>query len=183
MLGQRAECPHCKSHFRAPIRNEQGELTEPLLLRRNPFANRRVLPGMALLLVGLIGFLSNGLQAVKAYVDPRTFEDQTRDFFNHAAESTKSPEVRDKIPLTLKWLPRVRIALAFLSLITIAGGWSLLRARRHGMAMFGSILAMMNIANCCCFGNVLVGAWAIYTLLNPEVRAQFQAHAQTHPAT
>jgi hypothetical protein len=35
------------------------------------------------------------------------------------------------------------------------------------------MVAMLNITNCCCFGNILIGGWAVFTLLNPEVRLQF----------
>jgi len=183
VLGQRAQCPFCKCHFRAPIRTPEG-LTEPVLVRRHPFANRRALPGFMLVFVGLIGLVTNSFQAAKAYIDPQAFEEQTRESFNDAAEKSNTPELRDKVPMTLVWLPRVRIASAALSVVTVLGGIALLRARRHGLAMLGSIVAMLNIANvanCCCFGSILVGGWALMVLLDPAVRAEFQANQNTTP--
>ncbi|HKA08378.1 MAG TPA: hypothetical protein VKD71_14050 [Gemmataceae bacterium] len=183
VLGQRAQCPFCKCHFRAPIRTADG-ITEPVLLRRNPFGNRRVLPGMMLLLIGLIGFVTNAFQAIKAYSDPQAFEEQTRESFERAAEQSNTPEIRDKIPMTVEWLPRVRVVSAVLSLVTIAGAIAMLRARRHGLAMLGSIVAMLNIANvvnCCCFASVLVGGWSLMVLLDPNVRAEFGRPEMTTP--
>jgi hypothetical protein len=173
VLGQIAQCPFCKCQFDAPVRTADGGLTAPVLRRRNPFGERRIAPGVLLFFTGLLSLLTNGFQAAEAYVNPAAFEEQTRDFFEKAAERSNAPELRDKIPVTLEWLPRVRVACALLGLITIAGAVAILRARRHSLAMIGSLAAMFNIANCCCFANILIGGWAIYTLLNPEVRAQF----------
>lgn len=172
VLGRRARCPFCKCHFRAPVRTPEG-LTAPQFLRRNPFADRRVLPATFLLVAGVMGLLTNGLQVAQAYLDPDAFREQTRDFFDRAAERSKTPELRDQVPVTLEWLPRFRAVCAGLSLVTTAGAVSMLRARRHGLAMLGSVFAMFNVTNCCCFGNILIGGWALYTLLNPAVRAQF----------
>jgi hypothetical protein len=131
------------------------------------------MPAICLLFVGILGLVSNAIQAAGAYSDPEAFEKQTREFFDNAAEKSKTPELRDKIPVTLVWLPRVRVLFACLSLVTISGAISMLRARNHGLALLGSMVAMLNITNCCCFGNILIGGWAVFTLLNPEVRSQF----------
>ena len=90
VLGQRAQCPFCKCHFRAPVRTPEG-LTDPALVRRNPFANRRVLPGFMLLFVGLIGLVTNSFQAAKAYIDPQAFEDQLRESFNERPSDRTAP--------------------------------------------------------------------------------------------
>jgi len=185
VLGQRAQCPFCKCHFRAPIRTPEG-LTEPALLRRNPFGNRRILPGVMVLFVGCIGLVTNAFQAAKAYADPQAFEEQTRESFERAADQSKTPEIRDKIPMTIVWLPRVRIVSAALSLVTIAGAIAMLRARRHGLAMLGSIVTMLNVANvvnCCCFASILMGGWSLMVLIDPNVRAEFhRPETSTPPA-
>jgi hypothetical protein len=173
-LGQKAQCPFCKCHFRAPVQSPEG-LTEPVLIRRNPFANRVTAPAVALLFIGLIGLVSNGIQTVRTYTDPEQFERQTREVFESAAERSKTPELRDKIPATLKWWPRIRLASSLLSLVTIAGAVSMLRQRSHGLAMLGSVVTMFNVANCCCFAGIFVGGWSLFVLMDPAVRARFQS--------
>ena len=69
-------------------------------------------------------------------------------------------------------------------LVTIAGAIAMLRARRHGLAMLGSIVAMLNVANvvnCCCFASILVGGWSLMVLLEPNVRAEFHRVKTTPP--
>jgi hypothetical protein len=174
VLGQTAQCPFCKCHFRAPIRTPEG-LTEPVLIRRNLFANRLVAPAIALLFYGLIGLLFNGVQAVRGYTDPDTLEREMRDALENAAERSNMPELREKIPPTLKWWPRIRLASAALSLVTIAGAVSMLQEKRHGLAMLGSVIAMFNVASCCCFVGLVLGGWSLFVLMNPNIRARFSS--------
>jgi hypothetical protein len=172
VLGQTAQCPFCKCHFRAPIRTPDG-LTEPVLIRRNLFAKRAFAPGIALLLYGLLGLLFNGVQAVRGYADPETLNREMRDELEKAAERTNTPELREMIEPTLTWWPRIRLASAALSLVTIAGAVSMLREKRHGLAMLGGVTAMFNVASCCCFIGIALGGWSLFVLMNPDVRAGF----------
>lgn len=174
VLGQTAQCPFCKCHFRAPIRTPEG-LTEPVLIRRNLFANRLSAPAIALLFYGLAGFLFNGLQAARSYANPEVFEQEMRNQLEEAAERANRPELREKIDLTLKWWPRIRVASAALSLVTIGGAVSMLQEKRHGLAMLGSVIAMFNVASCCCFIGIVLGGWSLFVLKNPEVRARFKS--------
>jgi hypothetical protein len=174
MLGQTAQCPFCKCHFRAPIRTPEG-LTEPVLVRRNPFADRVVAAAVVLLFYGLIGLVLNGIQAVRGYTDPEAIQREMREQLEDAAERTNRPELREHIPLTLKWWPRIRLASAALSLVTIAGAVSMLQQRRHGLAILGSVIAMFNVSSCCCFVGIPVGGWALYVLMDSQVRARFDA--------
>jgi hypothetical protein len=174
VLGQTARCPFCKCHFRAPIRTSEG-LTDPVLIRRNLFANRLFAPAVALLFYGLAGLLFNGLQAVRSYADPEVVEQEMRNQLEEAAERTNRPELREKIEVTLKWWPRIRLASAALSLVTLAGATSMLQEKRHGLAMLGSVIAMFNVASCCCFVGIILGGWSLFVLMNPEVRARFSS--------
>lgn len=178
-MGGRARCPFCKCHFLAPARAADGSVEVPRLVRRNPFAqSKTTLPAMLLLFVGLVGFLFNGVQTAQSHLDPEEFERQTREFFEGGANQMKAPELLDKIPATLKWWPRVRIASLCLSLVTIAGAIAMLRIRGHGLAILGSVVAMFNVANCCCFAGIVVGGWSMSVLLNPAVREQFNARVR-----
>lgn len=173
ILGQTAKCPFCKCHFRAPIRTPEG-LTEPVLIKRNPFAGSRTFgPGAALLFVGLLGLFTNVLDLAKTYAEPDEFARQTRDAF--AGRFDRWTE------FTVKWRPRVVWAFATLSAVTAAGGVATLRQRRHGLAMIGATAAFFSVNHCCCVLGVPAGAWALFVLMNPEVRALFQRPAP--PAT
>lgn len=174
VLGQKAKCPFCKCHFRAPVRTPEG-LTEPILLKRNPFAQSRTFgPGALLLFVGLVGTLTNVVELARTYSDPEAFAKRTRDDFAEMAARGEPPKLEEYGELTVKWLPVARWGFAGMSLLTAAAGVCLLRRRRHGLAMIGSVAAMFNVANCCCVFGFPAGAWALFVLMNPEVRALFQ---------
>jgi hypothetical protein len=178
VLGQTARCPFCKCHFRVPVRTPEG-LTDPVLVRRHPFANRLLAPAAVLLFYGLSGLVFNGVQAVRGYTDPEALDREMRERLEKAAEQTNTPELREKIPLTVQWWPRVRLASAALSLVTIAGAIGMLQKKRHGLAMLGSVIAMFNVSNCCCFVGIVVGGWSLFVLMDPQVRAQFDAPPAT----
>ena len=174
VLGQTAKCPFCMCHFRAPVRMPEG-LTDPVRLRRNPFARSRTFgPGALLLFVGLVGALTNAVELAKIHTDREAFARRTRDDFANMAERSKTPELEEYGEVTVRWLPIARWAFLGLSLTTLAGGIAMLRQRRHGLAMLGSAAALFNVANCCCVVGFPAGAWGLFVLMNPEVRALFR---------
>ena len=68
LFGTRVRCPRCRAYFKAPIRDSDGALTGADLLPDPPVTPppdaagnpTMLLPGLGLLLVGLIGLLLNG---------------------------------------------------------------------------------------------------------------------------
>ncbi len=173
VLGQVARCPFCKCHFRAPV-GTGDTLADPVLLRRNPFAGSPTFgPGALILFVGLLGVLTNVVSIAKSLSDPDGFTQKTRDDFDAMAERSDNPKLRDYGELTVKWLPRAHFAFLGLSALTVGAGVSMLRQRWHGLAMVGSFVALFNVANCCCLLGFPAGGWALFVLMNPEVRKLF----------
>ena len=182
VLGLRAQCPFCKCHFRAPQRTADG-LAEPQLVRRNPLASRLTLAGTVLLFIGLIGFFSNGVLTLQSFLAPEEFAKAMRDAFEGMAEKSEDGDrIRAQIPAIIKWRPWITLVSGLLSLGTAAGAIAMLRQRYHGLAVTGCFLTMLNapnMANCCCFAGVFLGGWALYVVLNPAVRAEFQPASGT----
>lgn len=63
-----------------------------------------------------------------------------------------------------------------LSFLIAFGGLKMKNLQSHGLAMAGAICAMLP-CSCCCIIGVPLGAWALMTLMNDEVKAAFQANA------
>ena len=62
------------------------------------------------------------------------------------------------------------------AVVTVLGGIAMVKRRRHGLAVTGSILAALPILSpCICVGQI-VGIWALVVLFNSDVRAAFQAN-------
>jgi hypothetical protein len=175
VLGKRAQCPFCTCQFRAPVRTPGGELTAAVLLRKNPFAESRSLgPGVLLMVVGLLSTLTTGVDIARASADPEAFAAKTREYFDQLAENRKSPELREFGETTLRWLPVARVLFLSLGLLTAAGGLSMIRQRRHGLAMMGSVAAFFNVYCYICFLGFPIGGWCLFVLMDPEVRKQFR---------
>jgi hypothetical protein len=174
VLGQTAKCPFCKCHFHAPVRTPEG-LTDPVLVRRNPFGESRTFgPGMALVFVGLLGVLTNAVKVGKIFADREAFAQQVREDFD------RSPFQEYTEP-TIRWMPFVRLGFLGLSGLVVAAGVALLARRWHGLAMIGAAAALFNVANYCCFLGFPAGAWALFVLRDPTVRAQFNVQRPAAP--
>jgi hypothetical protein len=64
-----------------------------------------------------------------------------------------------------------------ISLGMVFGAMQMLRLRTYWLAVAGSLLACINIVNCCCVLSAPVGVWSLLVLRMPEVRHAFAAMA------
>ncbi len=66
----------------------------------------------------------------------------------------------------------------FVNALIIVGAIQMLRFRSWGLALAASILAMVDIGNCCCLAGLPVGVWSIVVLSMSDVREAFQSTAR-----
>jgi len=141
---------------------------------RNPFArSRTVAPGLLLVMVGLLSALTNAVNVAHTLADREAFETKTREDYEGMAERANEPWIRDFGEFTVKWLPVAQYAFLAMGLTTMLGGIAMIRRRFHSLAMVGAVLSLFNVVNCCCVLGFPAGGWALFVLMNPEVRAQF----------
>jgi hypothetical protein len=60
------------------------------------------------------------------------------------------------------------------SVVVILGAVAMLLGKARGLAMAGSIAALVNLGNCCCLLGLPFGIWALVVLSRSEVRDAFQ---------
>jgi hypothetical protein len=200
MLGQSAVCPYCKSLFTAPVRQDDGALSAPVLRRTNPFANAPTRgPGLMMVLIGCVSLLFNGVEVGKALLDPAGFEAHTRGQYAQDAEIVRKAELKGKDEsdpavlaaadakaadyaakgdFTARWLPVTRGVFMALGLLTTLGGIAMFQRKWHPLAMLGSVAAMFNVMNYCCIPGMPVGGYSLYLLMNPAVRDTFTPKKQ-----
>ena len=53
------------------------------------------------------------------------------------------------------------------------GGVSMMKKTAYGLSMAATILAMLNLGNCCCVIGVPVGLWSLNVLCRREVKDAF----------
>jgi len=64
---------------------------------------------------------------------------------------------------------------ALLNLFIIMCAVQMIRLESWGMAVTGSVLAMLNIGSCCCALGIPVGLWSLAVLSSPDVMTIFSA--------
>lgn len=60
------------------------------------------------------------------------------------------------------------------SILTIVAGVKMRGLSSYGLAMAGSILAMIPCTNGCCCIGLPIGIWSIVVLMDPQVKASFR---------
>jgi len=128
-------------------------------------------PGLFLLLVGFIGTIVNGYTSINALADPEATQARIDNMAKEIAKLTNQqiPAARIDDPGTKAMF----VAVGVISIIPILGAVAMLRVRFWGLAIFGSIIAMINFANCCCLIGMPVGVYCLIKLLDPDVRSLF----------
>jgi len=67
---------------------------------------------------------------------------------------------------------------AMLNLFIIVCGVQMMRLQSWGLAVAGSVLAMLNIGSCCCVAGVPVGIWSLAVLMSSDIISIFSAAHQ-----
>lgn len=65
------------------------------------------------------------------------------------------------------------IVCLVLSPATLMGGVQMIRGRTRGLALLGSIVAIVPFSSCCFIAGVPLGIWAMVVLRRPEVQSWF----------
>ncbi|HEV3443900.1 MAG TPA: hypothetical protein VG099_04610 [Gemmataceae bacterium] len=127
-------------------------------------------PAVCLLITGILGILINLGQAGYALVPkppPPAHEGPPKDFMEAVQRGIEESQ-SGPVPLI------GGLIFAGVSFLAMLGGIFMLTRRFYGMAILGSIMAMIDIGNCCCLLGLPFGIWALVVLARPEVKRLFQ---------
>jgi predicted Zn finger-like uncharacterized protein len=127
-------------------------------------------PAICLLIAGSLGLIANASSLVMKFVSkPGNVQDlpraspQIQEFFRRLQEASNSPlaAVTDVI-------------FGVICTVIILGAIAMLSGKMRWLAMTGSILAMINIGECCCVLGLPFGIWSLVALTKPGVAEAFQ---------
>jgi hypothetical protein len=120
-------------------------------------------PAMALIAVAALGLAISvfnfALSFGEAHVDP------------NAPEMVREIQRGSVGPVATA----IQGSFALLNLFIILCGVQMMRLQNWGMAVAGSVLAMLNIGSCCCVLGIPVGIWSLMVLISPDVTSIFAA--------
>lgn len=185
LLGQPVRCPECKAYFAAPTRAADGRLGEPELLSDAPPAvepagprppgapNPLLVPGLFLLLVGVIGAAVNGYQASQWFIDKDAAAKDRMERLKKVGELIKQPINEDQAKEIIQAQQPTEVVVAALSFLPIFGAIAMLMVRGWVVAVIGSCVAMINLGNCCCLIGLPTGIWCLVKLFDPQIRPLF----------
>ncbi|MCZ2343724.1 MAG: hypothetical protein LC104_18300 [Bacteroidales bacterium] len=85
----------------------------------------------------------------------------------------------DIMRVVLEYMPVMLTINLLGNLLVVLGGINMLRVSGHGLAILGSVVAMVPfITSCCCFVGIPIGIWAIVLLTSKDVKAAFYPPTQ-----
>ena len=174
LFGKPVRCPECKSYFTAPTHDAEGKLGEPVLLpqptpRAQPAAaGTRVsdsplfMPAMLLILVSFVGFIVNGYMTWMVFTDFARAEQAIGWLF----QGQQDERVLRGAPIAFS------VVFSF-NVISLLAGFAILFRRYRWLGILGSVLAMINIGNCCCLLGLPAGGYCLIKLIDPDLKPLF----------
>lgn len=137
-------------------------------------------PGMLLIIVGLLSLLIEGGLLALASTNPNAFADW---YQKTLIDSQQDPKVKADIQQQFdQQKAGMRLDSPFnfgsyalgavLAVLTILGGVKMRGLSGYGLAMTGSVAAIIPISGCCCV-TMPVGIWALIVLVNADVKRAF----------
>jgi hypothetical protein len=119
--------------------------------------------GTALMVVAALGLAISAFNFVKsfgaAHIDPNAPE-----FVQQIQQGAVGPVAT-----------AIQGGFVLFNLFIIACGFQMIRLQSWGLAVTGSVLAMLNIGSCCCVLGAPIGIWSLTVLMSPDVISIFTA--------
>jgi len=145
----------------------------PNLLETKPDPQRAspakiIAPGIALVVVGFVGFCLSTFNVVFANVAQGIGVDpQAPEFLQEMQKGAVG------IVPTI-----VQSIFIVVNLFIVLGGVQMIRIATWPLAIAASIVAMINFGSCCCLPGIPVGIWSLVILLQEDVRLLFKLRSQ-----
>lgn len=187
LFGQPVRCPQCKAYFNAPTRDAEGnvgkaELVDeslvppprPIVPRTPLSSSPCAMAGTLLMIVGIMGSLVNGYQAIDSLKNPEQVKQRVTDGLKMYSQMTKQEFTEEQTEQIAKGLPVVSSIFFGISVVPVLGALAMLRMRMWWLAVMGSLVAIFNIGNCCCMIGLPAGIYSLLKLFDPEIRALFR---------
>ena len=181
-LGQSVQCPECQATFAAPRRDGES-LTDPVLITAAPSppaAPKRPdhalwLPAFGLMLVGIVSLIVNGLTLVDLARDPVQFEELKKaEAENLAKMMGQDPQAGNNPGVNWRFFAATAGWGILCGSASFAGGIGMVLRRWYWLARVGSVMAIFNVAGCCCVPGALAGIWSWTLLRTEEGRLHFK---------
>jgi len=155
------ENPYQPSSYQLP---NQGPSNRGYGQGGKPFNSTKVVaPGIALIVVGVLGLLLSIFSVGIAVLGTPPAPDPTKTPFENSFQRGRYGPTAAVI----------QSGFIILNSVIIAGGIAMVRVKTWGLALTSTIIAMVNFGNCCCIIGLPVGIWSIVILFQEDVKRAF----------
>jgi hypothetical protein len=121
-------------------------------------------PAIFLLVVGVLGLMSSLLNVVVALVlKPPPVDPNAPEFIRQLQQGGFGPTAA-----------AIQCIWVVVNLAILAAAVQMMRLRTYGLAVAGSILAMINLGTLCCILGLPAGIWSLVVLLRQDVKDDFR---------
>ncbi len=165
-------------------RDDFDEVAPPGEREIRAVRGRLAVPGMILLLFGLLGMGIVIACLVGAFTQPMILHDQVKSMVEGMPpgqeRTDQLKQLEDtKAEMSLDTPSNIAACVIgwLLCFLMTLGGASMRRLGSYGLAMTGAICGLIPISGCCCFA-MPVGLWAVIALSDGNVRKAFRANAR-----
>ncbi len=191
LMGQPVQCPSCQTEFVAPPPPPEGERTGEATTARRPDEARAYrdhpddgytgdrrhrdnksnlfVTMAAIALIG-VGALSLAVNTYKIMLSPQEIQDMAKSM----EKMFPALPAQDQQAAPRNFLIGT-IVFGVFAMISLLGGIAMLFRRVFPVAVIGSVLAIINISECCCLLGAPVGIACLVLLFQPPVRASFHS--------
>lgn len=129
-------------------------------------------PGIALMVTGVIGILTQGMSALAQSAQLVVLAS--------AAAQQSGPEVAEQLVPVVIALGIIGVS-CLVGLFLVYGGWKLHQGESWMLGAIASGLAMVPCLSPCCIFGLPAGIWGLMVLLDPEVKLAFEEEELLRP--
>lgn len=122
-------------------------------------------PAICLLITGILGALGDLMNLVGGIIA------QGNPPQGHPGESDFERGMREGSSGPLGLVFAVLFLIA--AIVVISGAIAMLRGKSYGLAVTGSVVAMLHLGCLCCLLGIPFGIWSLVVLMKPEVKEAF----------
>lgn len=138
-------------------------------------------PALLLILTGVLGFLIEMGALALSVAAPTLFYDMMVDFIKNQPKNPQQQkqlqDMEDKKDEMLLNSPLNIASImvgACVNALAVVGGIKMRSASGYGLSLAGSIAAIIPMGGCCCL-TLPFGIWTLVVMMNPDVKAGFDA--------
>lgn len=131
-----------------------------------PVGAKLMAPAIGLLLTGVLGMLMTIVSIVMAMGPPPPIDPNAPPFLQEFQKGANGPQA-----------VAIQSFFVLVNVFIIAGGALMLMRKIRGVGLAASVVAMLNVGNCCCVLGIPIGIWSLVILLQPDVKAAFDQNS------